>query len=327
MKVNSQLNIKLLSAARDLYSGQFQIGPFPKGVALTVGNALRRSLYNLVPGVAVIGYQVDRYNHEYTTIPGVSESLLHIGLNLKKLLIKFVPGTFDPEQVVTLKLTKKYQNSNDTVTGADIVCPAGVTVVNPELVICNLTTGGKITMEIFCSEKTGYFLEKVNKKQYAKLGVINLDSNHAPIKRATFRVLPIASEESYNLESLELSVVTNKTVSATQLVDVAATQLGAYLKQLTTLSDSLISSADHDEGTSAGEQHVSDPAQLAIVDLGLPLRCRDSLLVAGIKTVAQLLTYSKAEVCKIKGLGKKSLLALQEKLLEFNLQLSAPKKK
>lgn len=326
MKVNSQLNIKLLSAARDLYSGQFQIGPFPKGVALTVGNALRRSLYNLVPGVAVIGYQVDRYNHEYTTIPGVSESLLHIGLNLKKLLIKFVPGTFGSEQVVTLKLTKKYQNNNDTVTGADIVCPAGVTVVNPELVICNLTIDGKITMEIFCSEKTGYFLEKVNKKQYAKLGVIALDSNHAPIKRATFRVLPIASEESYNLESLELSVVTNKTVSATQLVDVAATQLGAYLKQLTTLSDSL-APAVADETPSTGEQHASDPVQLAIVDLGLPLRCRDSLLVAGIKTVAQLLTYSKAEVRKIKGLGEKSLLALQEKLLELNLQLSAPKKK
>lgn len=317
MKVNSQLNIKLLSAARDLYSGQFQIGPFPKGVALTVGNALRRSLYNLVPGVAVIGYQVERYNHEYTTIPGVSESLLHIGLNLKKLLIKFVPGTFGPEQVVTLKLTKKYQNNNDTVTGADIVCPAGVTVVNPELVICNLTIDGEITMEIFCSEKTGYFLEKVNKKQYAKLGVIALDSNHAPIKRATFRVLPIASEESYNLESLELSVVTNKTVSATQLVDVAATQLGAYLKQLTTLSDSLVPAVT-DETASADEQHVSDPAQLAIVDLGLPLRCRDSLLVAGIKTVAQLLTYSKAEVRKIKGLGEKSLIALQEKLLEFN---------
>lgn len=317
MKVNSQLNVKLLSAARDLYSGQFQIGPFPKGVALTVGNALRRSFYNLVPGVAVIGYQVDRYNHEYTTIPGVSESLLHIGLNLKKLLIKFVPGTFDPEQVVTLKLTKKYQNNNDTVTGADIVCPAGVTVVNPELVICNLTIDGEITMEIFCSEKTGYFLEKVNKKQYAKLGVIALDSNHAPIKRATFRVLPIASEESYNLESLELSVVTNKTVSATQLVDVAATQLGAYLKQLTTLSDSL-APAVANETAVAGEQHVSDPAQLAIVDLGLPLRCRDSLLVAGIKTVAQLLTYSKAEVRKIKGLGEKSLIALQEKLLEFN---------
>ena len=326
MKVNSQLNIKLLSAARDLYSGQFQIGPFPKGVALTVGNALRRSLYNLVPGVAVIGYQVDRYNHEYTTIPGVSESLLHIGLNLKKLLIKFVPGTFGSEQVVTLKLTKKYQNNNDTVTGADIVCPAGVTVVNPELVICNLTIDGKITMEIFCSEKTGYFLEKVNKKQYAKLGVIALDSNHAPIKRATFRVLPIASEESYNLESLELSVVTNKTVSATQLVDVAATQLGAYLKQLTTLSDSL-APAVADETPSTGEQHASDPVQLAIVDLGLPLRCRDSLLVAGIKTVAQLLTYSKVEVRKIKGLGEKSLQALQEKLLEFNLQLSAPKKK
>lgn len=317
MKVNSQLNIKLLSAARDLYSGQFQIGPFPKGVALTVGNALRRSFYNLVPGVAVIGYQVDRYNHEYTTIPGVSESLLHIGLNLKKLLVKFVPGTFDPEQVVTLKLTKKYQNNNDTVTGADIVCPAGVTVVNPELVICNLTIDGEITMEIFCSEKTGYFLEKVNKKQYAKLGVIALDSNHAPIKRATFRVLPIASEESYNLESLELSVVTNKTVSATQLVDVAATQLGAYLKQLTTLSDSL-APAVANETAVAGEQHVSDPAQLAIVDLGLPLHCRDSLLVAGIKTVAQLLTYSKAEVRKIKGLGEKSLIALQEKLLEFN---------
>lgn len=317
MKVNSQLNIKLLSAARDLYNGQFQIGPFPKGVALTVGNALRRSLYNLVPGVAVIGYQVERYNHEYTTIPGVSESLLHIGLNLKKLLIKFVPGTFDPGQVVTLKLTKKYQNNNDTVTGADIVCPAGVTVVNPELVICNLTIDGKITMEIFCSEKTGYFLEKVNKKQYAKLGVIALDSNHAPIKRATFRVLPIASEESYNLESLELSVVTNKTVSATQLVDVAATQLGAYLKQLTTLSDSLVSAVT-DETAVADEQHVSDPAQLAIVDLGLPLRCRDSLLFAGIKTVAQLLTYSKAEVRKIKGLGEKSLIALQEKLLEFN---------
>lgn len=76
---------------RSLY-GSFQIGPFDKGQALTVANAMRRTLLSELSGLAIVCVEIQGVSHEYSNIKGVRESVLDILLNLKQ--ISFISDRF-----------------------------------------------------------------------------------------------------------------------------------------------------------------------------------------------------------------------------------------
>ena len=63
----------------------FVIGPLPPGYGMTLGNSMRRVLLSSLPGAAVTSMRVAGVHHEYTTLKGVRESFLDIGLNMKLL--------------------------------------------------------------------------------------------------------------------------------------------------------------------------------------------------------------------------------------------------
>ena len=48
--------------------GKFVIGPLEPGYGVTLGNPLRRVLYNSLPGTAITWVKVDGVLHEYSTV-------------------------------------------------------------------------------------------------------------------------------------------------------------------------------------------------------------------------------------------------------------------
>ena len=70
----------------ELY-GRFHLGTFVEGQALTVANALRRTLLSEIPGFVVTNVQIEGANHEFATLPGIHESVLNILLNIKRMAI------------------------------------------------------------------------------------------------------------------------------------------------------------------------------------------------------------------------------------------------
>ena len=64
----------------------FVIAPLPPGFGMTLGNALRRVLLSSLPGAAVTSIRIHGAQHEYTTIKGVTESVVDVMLNLKQFL-------------------------------------------------------------------------------------------------------------------------------------------------------------------------------------------------------------------------------------------------
>jgi len=66
---------------------KFALGPLPKWYWVTLWNSLRRVLLSSIPGAKVTGIKVTWVNHEYSTLPGVKDSMLDIMLNLKSLII------------------------------------------------------------------------------------------------------------------------------------------------------------------------------------------------------------------------------------------------
>src|SRR5512139_2905649 len=116
------------------------IEPLERGFGHSIGNALRRVLLSTIPGCAVTDVEIDGVLHEYTTIEGVQEDVIDILLNLKQLAV-----ILHSRDEAVLNLSK---TGAGPVTAADISLPHDAEIVNPDLVIANLTQSGELNMKI-----------------------------------------------------------------------------------------------------------------------------------------------------------------------------------
>lgn len=81
------------------YRSLFRFSPLRKGLGLTVGNALRRTLLSEMEGTAIQAVRIADVSHEFATLPGIKEDVLEILLNLKKIVFK---GTLDEPVIARL---------------------------------------------------------------------------------------------------------------------------------------------------------------------------------------------------------------------------------
>ena len=129
-------------------SGSVVITPCYHGYGTTLGNALRRVLLSSLPGSAVEYFKVKGVSHEFSTVEGVKEDAMELMLNLKQLAVKI----FTDEPVV-LNLVKK---GPGVVTAADFKANSNVEIVNPDLVIANLTSSKTLDIDVTVGKGRGY---------------------------------------------------------------------------------------------------------------------------------------------------------------------------
>src|SRR5437016_1090578 len=132
----------IMQKAND-FDGTFEFRPLEPGFGVTIGNALRRILLSSLEGYAVTSVRFSGVTHEFSTIKGVVEDVTEIILNLKQVrLKKQIEGT-DTEKV-TVNVSGKSQ-----FTAGDISkFTTAFQVLNPDLVICNMESNVKISMDI-----------------------------------------------------------------------------------------------------------------------------------------------------------------------------------
>ena len=94
-------NISTINLSEDGSKGKFIIEPLERGYGTTLGNSLRRVLLSSLPGVAVVSVKIDGVLHEISTIPGVTEDVTNIILNIKGITAKL--NTQGPKTVVDRK--------------------------------------------------------------------------------------------------------------------------------------------------------------------------------------------------------------------------------
>ncbi len=116
------------------------IEPFERGFGHTLGNALRRVLLSSMPGAAITEAEIDGVLHEYTSIEGVQEDVVDVLLNLKAVALRM-----HSRDEAELRLHKK---GPGPVTAGDIPGDHDIEVLNPDLVIANLTKAGELNMTL-----------------------------------------------------------------------------------------------------------------------------------------------------------------------------------
>ncbi len=182
--------------------GVFEAEGLYAGYGLTVGNALRRVLLSSLPGAAITQFKIKGVNHEFSTVDGVAQDVVEIGLNLKK--IRFRIHTDEP-QVLTLKM-----KGEGEITAADIETNSNVDLITPDIHIATITAKGTdLEMEITVEKGLGYSPVESRKNDKLPIGVIALDALFSPVVKVNFTIENMRVGERADYNKLRLVVETD----------------------------------------------------------------------------------------------------------------------
>ncbi|MDX2425728.1 MAG: DNA-directed RNA polymerase subunit alpha [Cycloclasticus sp.] len=291
------------------FCSKVTIEPMERGYGHTLGNALRRVLLSSISGCAVTEIKIEGVLHEYTTIEGVQEDVIDIMLNLKNLAVSL---NAKDEAFLTLEKSGLGQ-----VTAADLKIDHDVEIFNPDLVIANLTSKGKLSMTIKVERGNGYQTAASRKDADVDLpiGTLLLDASFSPIKRISFNVDSARVEQRTNLDKLVIELETNGTIDPEETIRSAATILHHHIAVFVDLKDIV------DEPELPKEPEF-DPILLRPVDdLELTVRSANCLKAEQIFYIGDLIQRTEVELLKAPNLGKKSLTEIKDILASKGMSL------
>lgn len=287
--------------------------PFERGYGHTLGNALRRVLLSSMVGHAPTEVTIAGVLHEYSSIDGVQEDVVHILLNLKGVVFKL-----HNRDEVTLSLRKEGEG---VVTAADIQTPHDVEIVNPDHVIATLSPGTKLDMQIKVEKGRGYVPGNLRRHddQLRSIGRIVLDASFSPVRRVSYTVESARVEQRTDLDKLVLDIETNGAIGPEEAVRASAKILVEQLAVFAQLEGVELSAFD------APAQRASqqfDPILLRPVDeLELTVRSANCLKAENIYYIGDLIQRTENELLKTPNLGRKSLNEIKEVLASRGLTL------
>ncbi len=188
--------------------------PLERGFGLTLGNALRRVLLSSLQGAAITSVQIEGVLHEFSSIPGVLEDVTDIILNIKGIGLRM---TGDGPKRIRLRA-----NGPGEVRAGQIETGHDIEVMNPDLVICTLDQGIKISMEFTVENGKGYVAATQNRPEDAPIGLIPVDALFSPVRKVSYRVENTRVGQVTDYDKLSLQMETNGAVTPEDAVALAA---------------------------------------------------------------------------------------------------------
>ncbi|HSJ26977.1 MAG TPA: DNA-directed RNA polymerase subunit alpha [Acidimicrobiia bacterium] len=288
---------------------RFVVEPLEPGFGYTLGNTLRRTLLARIPGAAVTSIQIEGVQHEFSTIEGVVEDVVDIILNIKQIVVRM-----DGIDEQTLYLSAKGAGE---VKAGDLKVPAGIEIVNPDLVIATLSSSGRLEMEMTVAPGVGYRTAESNKGS-GSIGLIPIDSIFSPVRKVAYSVENTQVGQMTNFDKLILDIETNGAITPAEAVSSA----GKTLRELLTLFADMGEGVGLELGEVQTESSGSPDLELPIEALDLSERPRNCLRRAQIKTVGELVQRTGDDLLNITNFGQKSLEEVAAKLDELGLSLA-----
>ncbi len=316
-----QMPDRVVMEKADDFQGLFEFKPLERGFGVTIGNALRRILLSSLEGYAITSIKVPGVLHEFTTIPGVVEDVTELILNLKQVRFKANAAVVDNKISVTVKGKKVF-------TAGDISqFTSSFTVLNPDLVICNLDENKQFEIEIVIEKGRGYVAAEDNKPAEQVFGVIPIDAIFTPIKNVKYHIENTRVEQRTDYEKLVLDIKTDGAIHPEDALKSAAYIL---IQHFMLFSDQTMTfekvKLQEEEVVDEEVLHMRKLLKTPISDLDLSVRAYNCLKAADIKTLGDLAKLEISDMMKFRNFGKKSLNELEQlmsdKGLNFGLDLA-----
>ena len=313
-------NFTKSETSEDGRTGRFVVEPLERGYGTTLGNSLRRVMMSSLPGVAVTSIKVDGALHEFSAIPGVTEDLTEIVLNVKGIVAKLYT---DAPKMVVLDVTGPCD-----ATAGDIKQDSDIEILNPEHHIATLGSGAHLYIEFTFENGRGYVSQDKNKLIHADIngsnvtapiGLIYTDSIYTPVYNVSYYVEPTrVGSNITDFDKLTVDVTTNGTITAKEAISLGAKILNEHLNLFVGLNEE---TKDLKIIVERPTEKIDKVLEMTIEELDLSVRSSNCLKRAGIDTVGALVSKSEDEMIRVRNLGKKSLEEVIGKLKTLGLAL------
>jgi len=293
--------------------GLFVIQPLERGYGVTIGNAFRRVMLSSLQGIAITAVRIDGVQHEFSTMPGVSEDVADIILNLKGIRLKAAGPVTSGS--ISLEL-----EGSGTWTGKDLAkASAEFEVLNPNHHIATLDEEAKLLIELRIGMGRGYVPAEENKRADDPIGVIAIDSIFTPIQNIKYNVTQTRVGQKIDYEKLAVEIATDGSVTPEEAITQAAMILRDHV--------SLFIKVDAEPEQVIQEQEVDAEVQRmrglfmqSVDELDLSVRAHNCLRAANIKTIGDLVRREESEMLRFRNFGRKSLQELLEVLEDRELK-------
>ncbi len=286
------------------------IEPLERGFGWTLGNALRRVLLSSLQGAAVTAAQIEGVLHEFSSIPGVREDVTDIVLNLKALAIRM--HSDGPKRV------RLRAEGAGEVTARQIEASAGVEIMNPDLVICTLDRGAKLSMELTIETGRGYIPAAALRKEDTPIGLLPIDALFSPVRKVAYKVEHSRVGQVTDYDKLALTVETDGSISPEDAVAISARILQDQFQFFINFEEPRQAS-----GGQESESHLPFNRNLLrkVDELELSVRSANCLKNDNIVYIGDLVQKSEGEMLRTPNFGRKSLNEIKEVLTQMGLTL------
>jgi len=291
--------------------GRFIAEPLERGLGLTIGNALRRTLISSIQGAAVTAVRINGVLHELSNIPGVLEDVTDIILNLKRLVVKM---HCDEPKFLELKVEKE-----GPITAADIKEDPDLEIVNKDLVICTATEKTKVEMQILIGHGRGYVPAEAHNLDNYDIGLIPVDSNFSPIKKVKYVVEDTRVGQKTDYDRLILEITTDGSVTPEDALGYAAKIVKDHMLLFIHFEEEPME--EEEEEVDEELEKLRELLSRSVEELELSVRASNCLRRANIKTLGDLVRRTEQEMLKYRNFGKQSLKEINEILAGMGLHL------
>jgi DNA-directed RNA polymerase subunit alpha len=291
--------------------GKFYAEPFERGFGTTLGTGLRRVLISSLQGAAIVSVKAKGVLHEFSAVPGVTEDMTDIILNLKGVRMK-VHGNES-------RMIRIVQKGEGVVKAKDIITDQNVEILNPEHHIATCSKDANLEMDMIVKLGKGYVPADRNRDEKAPVGTIPIDAIFSPISKVNFTVTNARVGQITDYDKLTIEVWTDGSVKPQDAV--------AYASKI--LKDQLSIFINFDEDVEPQEEaepeeereRFNENLYRSVDELELSVRSANCLKNAGIKLIGELVSRTEAEMLKTQNFGRKSLNEIKDILVDMGLTL------
>jgi DNA-directed RNA polymerase subunit alpha len=289
---------------------KFSVEPLEKGIGITLGNALRRTLLGYLPGAAITSVKIEGIQHEFSTIPFVKEDTIEFLLNVKSIRLR--ANSNRPGKMV-MEVEREGEVHASDIKGAD-----DFDIVNPEQYLATLDSPqGKLNVEF--NVELGEGFRQADTNANLPIGVIPVDAIFTPIRKVNYTIEPVHIGRETSRERMYLEVWTDGTISPLDAVSRSAQLL---LQQFAPFAELAQTTKIQVEKQSVPAAIADEKFNTPVEELDLSVRTINSLRRGGITTVGELLSKGEKELLSLRNFGQKSRQEVEERLRALGMVLA-----
>lgn len=309
MAISNLVLPKIESTAMSRKYGRFIVGPLERGYGTTIGNSLRRVLLASLPGAAVTSIRVTDVPHEFSPIPHVREDMMQLILQVKQLRFRL-------HDVDSARVRLEVHGAG-TVTGADLILPPEVELINPDLYLFTVDDD-EAFLEVEMTVESGRGYSPAEERGRLPIGELPVDAIFSPIHRVGYEVEKTRVGQVSDFDRVIMEIWTDGSIRPEDSLAQAAQIMVQHLRPIAGISEETFLPVEEEEEEEAIPNEVYDTP---IEQLDLSVRVFNSLKRTGITKVGEMLDMLERgdeTMLAIRNFGEKSLDELATRLKEKN---------